>query len=371
MGTVAIGLLVAMLMASVFGASLLAVPHAGASPNAAANHGTGLGIAAHPGPAAVGPSVTTTASIATTTTPAAYQPIPFTLGLALTVTGSSINITTTHVYVTLIDDVLGTFCGSVSANQSIVTGVSNYNVSLGPLALTPALEKCPGLAIHGTDIQGNVTVNNVASGGTIAYNKTATLVTDFIFNPLTAALVAPSGSVGAGNISLMALYTAQYVESVLMVISSPAGAVVLNSSLSWSGPTTPTVVTWFESTPGVYHYVLTVTTSYQTLPVTGTITVLPGAGNPVYQNSSTWQNSSVFPGVSGAVSGTILLVVGLILGMIVALVVGRSLMRPAAASPAQPWQSSGTGANTCSVCGKSFATPEEMKEHAKSEHGMS
>jgi len=314
--------------------------------------------------------VTTTATIVNTTAAAMYQAIPFNLGLTITVTGSSINVTTTKIWVTLVDDVLGTKCGSVSANQSILPGITHYNVSLGPIALTPALALCPGIAIHGTDIQGNVKVDNSAYGGTVATGQTGVLVTDFIFSPLTAALASPSGSVGAGNISLLALYTAQYVESVTMVITAPAGAVVFNSSLAWSGPSNPTVATWFESTPGTYHYTLTVTTSYQTLPVAGTITVLPGAGTPVYENSSTWQNSSVFPGVSGAVSGTILLVVGLILGMIVALAVGRSLMRPAAAAPAQPWQPSGTGANACSVCGKSFATPEELKEHAKTEHGM-
>lgn len=370
-GTVAIGLLVAMLVASVFGASILAFPHAGGHASAAVSHSTNLGLTTHPGPAAVTPAVTTTASIVATTTAAAYQPVPFSLLLTITVTGATINATTTKVFVTLVDDVAGTFCGAVSANNTVITGKTVYNVSLDPVAFTPALAKCPGLTIHGTDVQGQVIVDNTAYGGTRATGSTAVQVSDFIFAPLTAAIAAPAGAVGAGNVSVIAIYVAQYVLGVQLVIWTPGKtSVVYNSSLAWVGPTNPYVGTWFVAKAGAYPYALTVSTSYRNLTVSGTFTVLPGAGTPVYTNSSTWQNSSIFPGVSGAVSGTILLVVGLILGMIVALAVGRSLMRPAAAAPAQPWQASGTGANQCSVCGKSFATPEELKDHSKAEHGM-
>jgi hypothetical protein len=370
-GTVAIGLLVAMLVASVFGASVLAAaPHAGASSNAAASRTTNLAPAGHLASAAVHPAATT-ASIVALNSLATYQLIPFTLQLQITVAGSSINISTTSVYVTLRDDVVHTFCGAVSANNSVLPGKTVYNLSIDALALTPALSKCPGIAIHGTDVKGFVLVNDTAYGGTTALNNTATQVTNFIFAPLTAAIVAPTGAVGAGNVSVMALYTAQYVSSVTLVIWSPGKAsVVFNSSLAWAGPTDPNIGTWFVPNAGVYPYALTVSTAYQNLTVAGNFTVLPGAGSPVYQNSSNWQNSSVFPGVSGAVAGTILLVVGLIIGMIVALAIGRSLMRPASAAPAQPWQPSAAGANQCSVCGKSFATPDELKDHAKSEHGM-
>jgi len=57
--------------------------------------------------------------------------------------------------------------------------------------------------------------------------------------------------------------------------------------------------------------------------------------------------------------------------MIVAFLLGRAVTSRAPAQPAQAW--SGTtapAANTCSTCGRSFATPEELAAHAKSEHGM-
>ena len=373
-GTLAIGLMVAMVVASVFGVALLSA-HAGVSASGTSNRGVAPAGMALSHPAASHPDATTFANITGTNAPAAYQYAPFTWNLTLIVTGSSVNLSTTHVWVGLIDAVEGTYCGTASANTSVTNGKLTYNVLIGSQSLTPALLKCPGLSIHGTTLIGEVLVDNSAYGGTVASNTTSSSnspTTDFIFAPLSAALLAPSGSVGAGNVSLIAEYVAQYVVSVQMTVWNAAKTTVLyNASLEWASPTAPTVGTWYIGTAGTYPYNLYVLTSYGGLNVTGSLSVLVPGGGTIFKNTSTWQNASIFSGVSGAVSGTILLVVGLILGMIVALAVGRSLMRPASAAPAQPWQPSGTGANQCSVCGKSFATPEELKDHAKAEHGMS
>jgi hypothetical protein len=100
----------------------------------------------------------------------------------------------------------------------------------------------------------------------------------------------------------------------------------------------------------------------------------------------------VIPGLSGASAGTLLLLVGLIIGMIVAFVLGRAVWGGrSSTTPPQQWQgkegegaaagagagagaggggAAAAGTNVCSVCGKSFATPEELSAHASSEHGM-
>jgi len=369
--TVAIGLLVAMLMASVFGASLLALPHAGSPTSAAASHGTNL-VGASPRPAVSHPGATT-ATITALNTAATYQLIPFVLEVQITTNAPSV-ADNASVWLTVVDNTTGTFCAGISGNLTTETGGTFINISLNPVSLGNAKTNCPLIESDPVILNATVLVVDNTTGTPSAATDWTTQITSLIFAPLTASLVTPTGSVGAGNVSLMAIYAAQYLTSVRILVYSAPGSstVVFNASLQWVNSITPTVGTWYAGTAGTYPYTLTVVTSYQTLSHSGNITVLSAGGGTVYSNSSTWKNSSIFPGVSGAVSGTILLVVGLILGMIVALAVGRSLMRPAAAAPAQAWQGTpAAGANTCSVCGKSFATPEELKDHAKSEHGMS
>lgn len=368
-GTVAIGLLVAMLMASIFGAAILAAPHSGGSTGSAASHSTSLTTATHSA-APVHPSATT-ASISILTTFKNYTVIPANVEVQI---GSSSSIPDNgSLWISVTDNVFNTFCVAINANKTILTGASFYNISLNPVSLGGSQVACPFITADSVTLNATLLIVDNTSGTPEVASAYATAVTSIVFNPLTATLITPSGSVGAGNVSLVAQYSAQYLTSVRILIYSPGGASLLfNSSLQWVNAQTPAVATWYTSTAGLYPFKLTVTTAYGSLTTSGNITVLTPGGGTIYKNSSTWQNASVFPGVSGAVAGTILLVVGLILGMIVALAVGRSLMRPAAAAPAQPWQPSGTAAaNQCSVCGKTFATPEELKEHAKSEHGMS
>lgn len=369
-GTVAIGLLVAMLMASVFGAAILAAPHSGGATRAAAAHATNLGLSGHPAPAAAVHPGAATATITAVNTAAKYQIIPFVLELQITTNAHSLKHNTS-LWVNVVDNVTGTFCISITGNTTLHTGATTNNLSFDPVSLGTALSTCPFLLQDTVILNADFHVRDNFTGVPSYANASLQQATAFIFSPLNVVLLSPSGSVGAGNVSLMATYTAQYLTSVrILVYSAGKASVLFNGSLQWANAQTPAVGIWFAANPGSYPYDLTITTAYGSLTSSGSIVVLPGAGTPVYVNKSTYQNSSIFPGVSGAVSGTILLVVGLILGMIVALAVGRSLMRPAAAAPAQPWQPSGTGANQCSVCGKSFATPEELQAHAKSEHGM-
>jgi hypothetical protein len=357
-----------MLVVAVFGAALLAIPHTGARTNAAASHSTNLGVAAHSSPSAA------TAHVAILTTFSNYTILPTTMELQITVTGASITHNTS-LWVTVSDGLSGVFCtvGSLNLTLKHGSGGEFYNLSLDPVSMGGvAFTNCPFIQADPVIFNATVyTLNKTIHNAPVNATGYATAETSLIYAPLNVELLAPTGAVGAGNVTLVAGYTDQYVRGVQISIHSPSGILVLTTSLQWTLPTEPAIITWLESTPGVYPYALTVSTAYGNFTTNGNLTLLAPGGGTVYSNSSTWQNTSIFPGLSGAASGTILLVVGLIAGMIVALVVGRSLMRPSAVAPAQQWQPGATpAANTCSVCGKSFATPEELKDHAKSEHGM-
>jgi hypothetical protein len=230
---------------------------------------------------------------------------------------------------------------------------------------TQALLNCPLLNLHAAQLTTYVSVYGVA-------NSTSQ-TTSIILNELALSLLNPSTSVSTGNVSFTAYYTAQYVQSVEIIVSAPTTPVVLfNASLAWASPTLPTTAVWYAANPGVYPWVLTLVTSYGVLSIHGDLTVI-SSGGTVYQNTTVYSNGSLFKGLNAGASGTILLVVGLIIGMIVALLLARSMMATPKSAPAQAWQqqSTSTPANQCSVCNRSFATPEELKEHAKTEHGIS
>jgi hypothetical protein len=366
-GIVAVGLLVAMVVAAIFGAALFSAPHAGARNAPAASHSTNLGTMVRP---AAAPSAAS-ATVSILTNLGKYTILPQNLELKIVITGSSIK-TNTSLWVTVTDNVTGAYCQTGSLNQTMKAGFTYYNLSLNAVSMGGvAFTNCPFIQSDQVIFDAVVTtVNNTTGTPSSSMDSVLSPATALVYQPLNVGLLLPESAVGAGNVSIVAAYTDQYVDTVQINVTH-GGTSVFTASMKWANPTTPAVGVWFVSSPGIYPYALTITTAYGTLTVNGNFTVLSPGGGTVYQNSSTWKNASIFPGLTGAVSGTILLVVGLILGMIVALVVGRSLMRPASVAPAQQWQPGGaTPANTCSVCGKSFGTPDELKEHAKTEHGM-
>jgi len=358
-----------MLIASVvFGSAILVAPHAGARTNAVASHVTNLGVASHP---AVEPgAVSATVSILTSFSN--YTILPSTLALHIVVTGSSI-AHNTSLWVVVTDELTGAYCTTGSLNQTVTGGFTYYNLSLDPVSMGGhAFTNCPFIESDPVVFNATVFTLNNTTGTPVSATDFTTASTHLVYQALGVTLLIPSNAVGAGNITLVATYIAQYVTGVRILVDSVGGSNLLyNASLQWPSSSSPAIGNWFESAAGLYPYHLTITTAYGSFTKNGNISVLAPGGGTVYSNTSTWQNASIFPGLTGAVSGTILLVVGLILGMIVALVVGRSLMRPASVPPAQQWQAGATpAANTCTVCGKSFGTPEELKDHAKSEHGM-
>lgn len=307
------------------------------------------------------------ASVTTDTMLQNYTYLPFFDNVTINVVNAPISTRTVTLWMEISDSLTGSTCAFASENTSIESGITTYSFAITPIVIgTQALLNCPLLTLHAAMLKTYVSVYGVM-------NTTTPQTTSIILGATSVHLLSPSTSVSTGNVSFMAYYSAQYVQSVRILVTSPQGAVVFNSSLAWASPTVPTTAVWYAATPGVYSWNVTVVTSYGTSSAVGFLTVI-SSGGTVYQNTTVYSNGSLFKGLNAGASGTILLVVGLIIGMIVALLLARSMMATPKSTPAQAWQqqqSTPTPTNQCSVCNRSFATPEELKEHAKTEHGIS
>ncbi len=265
----------------------------------------------------------------------------------------------------------GTVLGTFNLNSSFgatSTNSSTFAFSVNSTTIGCATNNCTSIAPTSYSI---VTYGQVTIGPNVTTFKEIGTVF-FITVPVTVSLGVQASSVGTTtsvNFSFSARYTGQYVTGISVSVFSPTQtnvtiftATVVNSS----GVALPAS---FVVTSGSYPAAVTLITAYgTTLTVNSTIAAFAKT-NTVYSNSTQWHNQTFFGGLAPAVAGTLLLVVGLIVGLIVAMVLGRMVWGSTKPAPAQPWTDTKT-ANTCSVCGKSFATPEELAAHGKSEHGM-
>jgi len=308
----------------------------------------------------------------------AYSPLPIAVTFSITVTGAAISSATTTVLVNVSDYTITSGYPNyiptliTQTSLSVSPGQTNYFFNVTSKNLTCYDVACDGLPQHEYGVQAYV---DVVSG--VNQNHSSLQQTFFIITqPLQAALVSPAAgaSVSTGNVTFSVAYIGSYIAGVNLNIYTSTGSQVFSHNFIEFTPGIPQNATWIAGQPGVYSWSIVVTTVY--LPAThyvnGTVTVITHGGN-VYYNETKWTNQTVIPGISGAAGGTLLLVVGLIVGMIVALVLARAVMGKPAQAPPQPWESKPGAAatpNTCSVCGKSFGTPEELAAHGKSEHGM-
>ena len=308
----------------------------------------------------------TTVTVLETNTLKAYSIAPFFVNFTIAATNATIGVGTTWVWVTVKDVTASSKFVVIDLNSTVANGKTSYQASVNVTTLGCG-PKCANLP---PDAFGFIATAQVWNG---TANTTGSAVqTSFIVTILpSGTLIAPGPGigVGTGNVSISAIYSGQFVASVVATVFSPtnASAIVFQASMLYLN-NLPVVATWTVSVPGTYPVSLQITTPYTTVYVNGTVTVSQ-SGGIVYSNTTTYHNSSLIPGLSPAVGGTILLVVGLIIGMIVALALGRMMWGQPRPSPAQPWTEQ-KAANQCSVCGKSFNTEEELKDHAKTEHGM-
>jgi len=364
LGTVAIGLVAVFMVAGMVGVGLVGQLHS--APGRTANGavaGPAMAPAVQPTPSAVGPGNITVSFAAI----AAYNTLPFYANFTIGVTNETINNVTTTVQVNITD--LSAKATLSTNPQTVAPDQTDYSFVVDSTALACNNPSCIGLPQDIYTVTVYVNVDNSANFS--AYHPFFV-----ISQPLQASLAAPinGSAVSTGNVTLSVAYIGSYVAGVNLYIFNAGGTQVFSHNFIELTPGIPTNANWFVGQPGTYKYSITVATVYvpNTHYFNGTISVV-AKGGTVYLNTTKWTNQTVISGLSGAAAGTMLLVVGLIVGMIVALVLARAVMGRPAQAPPQPWESKpgATGApNTCSVCGKSFATPEELAAHGKSEHGM-
>jgi len=321
-------------------------------------------------------------SLSLTTTLTTYTVLPANFLFSFTVANASILTTNTFAYLNITDFATSKLCMSINLASMLYnvspTKVYYYSVPTWGTVATEyfSLTLTSGMVVNTTScptFASDPAIVTITGNTTDPINGTTQSIaseqTSFVWLPVSSQLHVSSSPAAPTTFGIYANYSSQYVGRVALSVYNPTtGLVTFSASLLWVGGT-PTTVTWIETTAGSYPYTLSVYTAFGVFNTTGTINVLPGSST--FYNSTTWTNSTLISGLSPAAAGTLLLIVGLLIGMIVAMVVGRMVWGgPKQVAPAQPWEQKPAAPNTCSVCGRSFNTPEELAAHSKSEHGM-
>jgi len=309
-----------------------------------------------------------------TTLPPPFTVVPFNLTISVSVINATISPTNMSLWATIYDVTNEFPCSVVSLNSSVATGVSTYTLDVNATNLAPAIANpgCNPYADKMGFIAGATITNSVTTNGS------STEVSTYLngLQPTVVGLLSPlTAETGLGNVTFLAFASGQFISGLSIAVSLNSTVVfhaVLLQSSNYSGQYTPVV--WDAASAGAYKFSLALTTTYgNDTYYNGTLTITsPGSTTiTVTTQTSTWHNQTLIPGVSPAVGGTILMVIGLLVGIIAALLIGRSMANTSAKpAPAQQW-SGEAKANTCSVCGQSFGSAEELAAHQKSEHGMS
>jgi hypothetical protein len=328
------------------------------------------------------------------TGPAKYSPLPAWINFSIDYGGVgpsfALSAANTAVWLSVLNEVT-----HATANYSvpIVTGQTDYTLTL----TASGLQGCTQANCSSTFGSMNQTysfslwpslngsANRGVDAGTNGTLFVPLAVASFILYAPSFYVTAPAPTVTSGNITVTANYTALFVTNAVVNIYSvgtlggaPPTLVFTANYLEPPGSNAPISHTWIEGTPGSYFVSFVATLDYATMYVNGTVTVVaPSTGGVVYQNTTVYKNvtggssPAGFFGLSPAASGTVFLLVGLIVGILAGLVAARMIMSPGPAKPAQPWtEKKEETSNTCSVCGKSFGSADELAAHAKSEHGM-
>lgn len=342
----------------------------------------------------------TTASVAFTQAVPGYMPVyaGYLQNFSIAVTNAQIDPSTTTISVNIGDLSLGVYFGVTSLPVSstpiaVVAGQTDYNVTLTPSFFQCAVSDCEvaasyGLPVSPTDLFSfsvAVTVDGVAypagpgvANGTMASGSvTASMFA--IAVPASASLAAPNPAkaITPGNVTVSVSSAGTFVEAVVLDIYSSTNAIVY--SQSFPAASSGVNATWVVTAPGTYKASIVVTTAYPnpTSIITyynSTLTV--SAVPQVTKTTTNTTTETLISGLSPASAGTLLLIIGLVIGMIVAFILGRAVYAGGReVAPPQQWQGqppegAGAAPNSCSVCGKSFSTPEELAAHGKSEHGM-
>ncbi len=197
----------------------------------------------------------------------------------------------------------------------------------------------------------------------------ATAVANFA---LTGAPVgniySPGATVAAGTVTISGNYTGYFITgAAITVVQTPAGNVVVTAGVFTPGSGQRAYsVGWQATTPGTFQVTLNLTAQWG-LDYLTTETVTVSAPPPIAYKNSTY--SGQISGLGNGGSAALLITVGAVVGIIVMALVGRAIWAAPKPAAAQPWAPK-AGQNECSVCHQTFATEDELKEHQKTQHGM-
>ena len=319
-------------------------------------------------PTAVTVTVTTSlpvyTQLATTVTP-----IDFTVQVAT----ANISTTTFTLWANITDFLTGKVCGTVNLDSLVVNTTGpfasfEWDLANGgsPALPTPAslAVACPAILSSADLIVIGASANGAGSWyqGQLAEADSGatgtTPSTSLVFTALSGQLgFATTTTQYTYNLS--ATFSGQYIGRVALTIYSPSGTIIYTADLF-----SPKFTTWYQPKAGNYPYQMQVLAPYGNSTSVGVIALT--AATPIYNNATTWHNSSSFGGLSPAVGGTILLVVGLIIGIIVALMLGAALFRRRETPPAQPWESTTSTTGTGGTTGTTTPPTEESTGTGKS-----
>jgi hypothetical protein len=335
--------------------------------------------------------VPTAVSVTETSVLPTYTELP-TVGAAvnftIVVASGTISTNNLTLWANITDAISFAVCGSINLDSLVVNTSSNtasysFALSTGTLPAESALATaCPDILVDPVLIVVGATLNGtgapynaqVASSDSNATGTTAS--TSLVFILPTGSLNFAIVTTAPYTYNFTATFSGQYVGRVQLTVYS---ATVVNGNhtviFSANFVQTPYAV-WYQPKAGTYPYTLAVLAPYANQTSSGVLALT--SSTPVYTNTTTWHNTTAFGGLSPAVGGTILLLVGLIIGMLVVLLLGAAIFGGRSQTPPQAWESTtttsttttGAGANTCSVCGKSFDNPEDLAAHGKTEHGL-
>ena len=342
----------------------------------------------------------TTASLAVTPINNRYNPLPlevnFTVGVMQDAAWANFTMTPATTVITVVIEDSLTGAVQNTWNVPVVSGQSTYSIWIGDKNLScPAMDPTCQSIKDPYYLTVYATVNLTAAPYFSTASQTSPAVGLLPSGiPANGALTTPSGyvsfafitvpvsltplsplspTVALGNVTFSATYTGQYVYIANVTVFSPvtSGLAIFYANLLKTASGNPVGVVWTPASAGTYPVSYALVTIYGlSIYKNSTLTVQTVGGGHAYTNTTTWHNGTGVLGLSAAAGGTTLLLVGLIVGMIVAFLLGRAVTSRAPAQPAQAWSGTTPATNTCSTCGRSFATPDELAAHAKSEHGM-
>ncbi|MCI4350276.1 MAG: hypothetical protein L3K15_02010 [Thermoplasmata archaeon] len=322
-----------------------------------------------------------------------YETVPFNITFNVSITGNQgVPLRTDSAVLSVEARYIVSGCGSVfgfggpcpsvtNVTVPVVNGTTSYTFTVNGAFLTAggfgAATSVAGLPHGSYQVIAWATIMNASNASAEPRTGAAAHNQWLVLNPLVGAVLSPGANttISTGNVTISVGYGGDFINGANVTVTSPSGSTVFANPVFVPGTgyrAATTVTPWVVTTPGTYTITLVVTSipggTAGTLTAVEKVTVVP-AGGTVFQNTSSFSNQTVIPGLSGAVGGALLIVIGLIIGMIVALALGRAMWGGAKPAPAQPWTGT-TSPTECPVCHQTFPTEEAMKEHSKSAHGM-